>query len=205
VQSTSDSSPSFTGSARREQITRAAIEVLASEGYAATSLGAIAERLGVSKGILSYHFTNKAELLQEVVRFVLASAEAWMTPRIAGSSSYRQAVHSYIVANISYLESNRTEIFALTEVLVNARATPGVPEIFLASRSEAIRALAALFEAGQAAGEFGDAPARMLAIALRATIDSASESMRSEPGFELELFERDLLQVFERATGTDQR
>jgi AcrR family transcriptional regulator len=202
----SEARSSFTGDARRDQITRAAIEVLASDGYAATSLGAIAERIGVSKGILSYHFAGKAELLQAVVRLVLASAEAWMTPRIGRASSYRGALRAYIDANVSYLDAHRTEIFALTEVLANARATPGVPEIFLASRAGAIDALTALFAAGQAAGEFGEVPARMLAVSLRATIDSISESMRSEPGFDLGRFERELVALFDRATGfaTDQ-
>jgi hypothetical protein len=109
-------------------------------------------------------------------------------------------MRAYIAANLSYLDTHRTEIFALTEVLANARATPGVPEIFLASRAGAIDALAALFEAGHAAGEFGEVPARMLAVSLRATIDSISESMRSDPGFDLARFERELAQLFDRAT-----
>jgi AcrR family transcriptional regulator len=192
--------PSFLGNARREQITRAAIEVLASEGYAATSLSAIATRIGVSKGNLSYHFATKAELLRAVVNYVLESAAAWMTPRIAGATSYREALQTYISANLSYLAAHRTEILALTEVLVNARATPGVPEIFAASQKDAIRSLSDLFEAGQRAGEFGDVPATMLAVSLRATIDSTSQSMRADPEFDFAAFERDLTSLFDRAT-----
>jgi AcrR family transcriptional regulator len=186
--------------ARRDQITRAAIDVLASEGYAATSLAAIAERIGVSKGNLSYHFASKAELLRAVVAFVLASAAAWMTPRIGGATSYRGALRAYIAANLSYLEEHRSEIIALTEVLANARAVSGVPEIFAASQREAITALTTLFEAGRAAGEFGDVPAIMLATSLRATIDSTSQGMRADPDFDLAAFERDLIVLFDRAT-----
>ncbi|MHA7985104.1 TetR/AcrR family transcriptional regulator [Rathayibacter sp. CAU 1779] len=194
---------SFTAAARREQMTRAAIDVLASEGYSATSLGAIADRIGVSKSVISYHFAGKAELLQAVVQSVLADAEAWMTPRIAGAATYRDALHAYISANVSYLDTHRTEIFALTEVLANARATPGVPEIFRTSQSEAADGLTKLFAGGHAAGEFGDAPARMLARALRATIDSASESMRTDPQFDLANFEGELTKLFDRATAPD--
>jgi AcrR family transcriptional regulator len=43
-------------------------------GFAAASLGAIAERIGVSKGVLSYHFAGKGELLHEVVARVLTEA-----------------------------------------------------------------------------------------------------------------------------------
>ena len=54
---------SFIEQARREQIVDAAIDVLYESGFAAASLGAIAERIGVSKGVLSYHFAGKRELL----------------------------------------------------------------------------------------------------------------------------------------------
>jgi AcrR family transcriptional regulator len=191
---------SFTGLARREQITLAAIDVLATKGYAATSMSAIADQIGVSKGILSYHFANKAELLHAVVRFVLDDAAAWMNPRIAGATSYRQALNRYITANVTYLDTHRTEILALTEVLANARATPGIPELFSASQSEAVHALESLFTDGQRAGEFGDVPADILALSLRATIDASSASLRSDPEFSLTRFELELVQLFERAT-----
>jgi TetR/AcrR family fatty acid metabolism transcriptional regulator len=199
--------PSFTGTARREQITRAAIEVLASEGFAATSIAAIADRLEVSKGILSYHFPAKAELLQGVVTLVLADAASWMTDRMGRATSFRGALHTYIASNLSYLDGHRQEILALTEVLANARAVPGVPELFERSQDEAVAALVALFDAGRAASEFGDVSSRMLAVALRATIDSTSASLRIDPEFDLSRFERELTQLFDRATSptrTDQ-
>lgn len=191
---------SFTRNARREQITRAAIEVLAESGFASTSLALIADRIGVSKGVLSYHFSDKADLVREVVRSVLADAEAWMTPRIEGAPSYREALHRYISANVSFLGAHPVEILALTEVLANARATPGVPELFQQSQSEAITALEALFTGGQRAAEFGDVPARMLAMSLRATIDATSERLREDSEFDLDAFERELMALFDQAT-----
>ena len=191
---------SFTGAARREQITRAAIEVLAEKGFASTSLSVIAERVGVSKGVLSYHFADKADLVREVVSAVLASAAAWMAPRIEGAASYREALHRYIVANVSFLDAHRVDILALTEVLANARVTPGVPETFELSQREAIRALESLFTDGQRAGEFGDVPATILAMSLRATIDSTSELLRADSEYDLAAFERHLITLFDRAT-----
>ncbi|HEX4444564.1 MAG TPA: helix-turn-helix domain-containing protein [Galbitalea sp.] len=191
---------SFTGIARREQITRAAIEVLASDGFAATSIAAIADRLEVSKGILSYHFPAKAELLQGVVTLVLNDAASWMKDRMGRANSFRGALHTYIASNLSYLDGHRTEILALTEVLANARAVLGVPELFERSQTEAVTALVALFDAGRAAGEFGDVSSRMLAVALRATIDSTSASIRLDPRFDLSRFEHELTHLFDRAT-----
>jgi AcrR family transcriptional regulator len=197
------SEPTVTRSARREQIIRAAIDVLAERGFAGTSIAAIAgDRLGVSKGVLSYHFENKAELMREVVRSVLRSAEEWMTPRITGAASYHEALHQYIAANTSFLDQHRTQIAALTEVLVNAQAIEGVPQLFDESQTAARTALEALFEAGRTVGEFGDAPAGILAMSLRATIDAASERLRTDPDFELETFAHDVTVLFDRAVAT---
>jgi TetR/AcrR family fatty acid metabolism transcriptional regulator len=191
---------SFTGNARREQITRAAIETLAESGFAAASLSLIAERVGVSKGVLSYHFSDKADLVREVVRSVLGDAGSWMTPRIEGASSYREALHRYISANVSFLGTHRIDILALTEVIANARATPGVPEIFGESQREAVDALQKLFTDGQRAGEFGEVPASILARALRATIDSVSEQLRADTSYDLVAFEQQLTALFDSAT-----
>ena len=49
----------FTEEARRGQIIACAIEVLAELGYAQTSFARIAERLGISKSVISYHFGGK--------------------------------------------------------------------------------------------------------------------------------------------------
>jgi TetR/AcrR family fatty acid metabolism transcriptional regulator len=201
IDSDSDASKrSFTGNARREQITRAAIEVLAESGFAATSLSLIAERVGVSKGVLSYHFSDKADLVREVVRSVLADAAAWMTPRIEGAASYREALHRYIAANVSFLGAHPVDILALTEVIANARATAGVPEIFERSQRDAVDALEKLFSDGHRAGEFGDVPAPILAMSLRATIDATSERLRADASYDLAEFERQLTTLFDRAT-----
>lgn len=57
-----------TRSARtRERILSAAAEVLASRGYASTTLEAIAERADMKAGSLYCHFSSKDELVAEVL------------------------------------------------------------------------------------------------------------------------------------------
>lgn len=75
-----------------ERILRAAVDSLVEDGYAATSIGAIQARAGVSRGALLHQYPNKADLLVDAVRHlsnqqireVRASsdpeaAEDWMT------------------------------------------------------------------------------------------------------------------------------
>jgi AcrR family transcriptional regulator len=53
----------------------AAIEVIDADGLDAFSLGSVAKRLGVKPPSLYYHFSDKAELLALVARFILLDVE----------------------------------------------------------------------------------------------------------------------------------
>ncbi len=55
-------------SARRTELTRAAARLFAEKGYHGTSIGDLAQALGVQKGSLYAHIESKADLLWDVVR-----------------------------------------------------------------------------------------------------------------------------------------
>jgi AcrR family transcriptional regulator len=55
-------------SARRAELTRAAARLFAQKGYHGTSVGDLAEALGMQKGSLYTHIDSKADLLWEVAR-----------------------------------------------------------------------------------------------------------------------------------------
>lgn len=51
----------------RERILRATVELVSTRGYEATTLGDIAERAGTARGLISYYFPGKRQLLQAAV------------------------------------------------------------------------------------------------------------------------------------------
>ena len=55
-------------SARRNELTREAARLFAQKGYHGTSIGEIAEALGVQKGSLYAHISSKEDLLYETMR-----------------------------------------------------------------------------------------------------------------------------------------
>src|SRR3954466_1691624 len=55
-------------SARRNELTRAAARLFAEKGYHGTSIGDLAEAMGVQKGSLYAHIESKADLLWEIAR-----------------------------------------------------------------------------------------------------------------------------------------
>ncbi|UCD83995.1 MAG: TetR family transcriptional regulator [Deltaproteobacteria bacterium] len=56
------------GDIRREQLTQAAMKCIAAKGYDRVTLGDVAQEAGLSKGITSYYFKNREELLVSVIR-----------------------------------------------------------------------------------------------------------------------------------------
>jgi AcrR family transcriptional regulator len=64
----------LSASGARQQIVRAAAESLLENGYARTSVRAIASRAGVAIGNLQYYFPTKSELLVEAWRYLTAQS-----------------------------------------------------------------------------------------------------------------------------------
>lgn len=54
---------------RRMDLTRAAYQVMLEHGLANTTVARVGEQAGMSHGIVNYHFKNKGELLNAVVRY----------------------------------------------------------------------------------------------------------------------------------------
>ncbi len=51
----------------RERLLQSAVELVAERGYEATTLGDIADRAGAARGLVSYYFPGKRQLLQSAV------------------------------------------------------------------------------------------------------------------------------------------
>jgi AcrR family transcriptional regulator len=186
----------FTEHARREQIVAAAIDVLAETGYAAASLAAIANRIGVSKGVISYYFAGKEDLLREVVATVLAGAADYMRPRVETAGTHLEALHGYITSNLDFIDTHRRQIRALVEIF-NA-TPPGGPHPYEGGHRAAVATLTELLSHGQRAGEFGAFAADHVAVALRASIDAVSELLRLDPGADVRGYGAELARLFER-------
>jgi len=86
------------GDQTRKRICQVALELIADRGYAATSTREIAERLGLTKAALYYHFRSKDDLLAAIVGPALAELEALVTRAEAdeGPSARRDLVVGYV-------------------------------------------------------------------------------------------------------------
>lgn len=62
---------------KQEKIVQAALELFALEGYAATSTRKVAEKAGVSEGLIFRHFKNKDGLLAAILEQSMAMAKGY--------------------------------------------------------------------------------------------------------------------------------
>lgn len=202
--------PSPAAAARRAQIVAAAVEVLADLGYARTSFARIAERAGISSTrLISYHFAGKDDLMRAVVADVLASAEAFMAPRVRAAGGHWDMLRVYIESNLEFLRDHPADLRALTEVLSNLRAddgdegeaAPATPP-----SGDAVSRLEEGFLAGQRGGVFREFDARVMARTLRAAIDAAAQQYSGDPGTDLDRYADELVTLFGLAVlGRDPR
>jgi len=193
-----DDSRSFVSSARRAQIVEAAIETLAEVGYANTSLARIAARLGISKGVISYHFAGKDDLIAEIVSQVLQRAWAYIQPRIEAQTTGPEMLRAYIESHFEFMRDNPKQLSAVVEIV---RATiAGAKSPFTGDRDGAVHMLAELLTRFQAAGDLrADFDPNSMAIAIRAVIDAAPGRL-ADPAFDIDQYAREAVTSFDRAT-----
>lgn len=91
----------FIEEARRSQIVACALDVIAEEGYGRASLARIAARAGISKGVISYHFADKDELMMQAIVAVYTDAAVAMGTRIQAQTTAPAALRASIETNLA--------------------------------------------------------------------------------------------------------
>lgn len=193
----------FTEEARRAQIVERAIDTIAELGYGQASLAEIAKRAGISKGVISYHFAGKDELVERVVEHVYTWGAQEMIPRLQGLSSAAETLRTYITANIEFIRDHPREVAVLTDIFVNFRTPDGGLRYGVHTDEPLLAPLRELFEEGQRNGEFREfAPAAMARV-LRSAVDAASPQLLASPDFDADAYARELVTIFDLATRKD--
>jgi AcrR family transcriptional regulator len=189
----------FIETARRAQIAAAAIDVIAEAGYAGASFARIAERVGISRGLISYHFDNKDDLIKQVVHEAAEQAIAYIRPRVLAESTGPETLRAYIESNLAFMRDHRNNVIAMIEI---ARSAEG-RRIFYGDTAviNAVGALEQGLSDFQTAGQLRpDFDPHVMAIAIRAAIEAASPLLALDPEFDIDNYSREIITVFDLAT-----
>lgn len=174
--------------------------MIADVGYGKASLAAIAARAGISKGVISYHFAGKNELIEQVVIAVYTAGAEYMIERILAAPTPREMLRAYLVSNIEFIDRSRREMLALGEIFVNHRKPDGALFWGVAEEQPAIDALTELFESGQREGAFRNFDNRVMAVTIRRAIDGFPPQLLANPDLDASAFAEELVTLFDRAT-----
>jgi TetR/AcrR family transcriptional regulator, cholesterol catabolism regulator len=152
-------------SSRRGELTRAAARLFAEKGYHGTSVGDLAEALGLQKGSLYTHIDSKADLLWEVAR---EGAEAFHAAldEIPEDGPVLDRIQAAMQAHLRVVAE---QLDIATVFIREWRYLEGERrELFLAERRRYEERVRALFREGRELGrlraDLDDATAALLAL-----------------------------------------
>ena len=191
--------PTFIETARRAQIVTAAIDTIADAGYAGASFARIAERARISRGLISYHFAGKDDLIKQVVHQAAEEAKAYIRPRILAESTGPGMIQAYIGSNLAFMRDHRNNVIAMIEI---ARSAEG-RRVFYTDTDviDAVSALERLLSGSQKAGQLRpDFDPRVMAIAIRAAIEAASSRLALDAEFDIDNYASEIATTFGLAT-----
>jgi len=108
----------FTEEARRAQLVDVTIELVADRGYAAASLGRIAESAGITKAGVLYHFPSRQALVEAAYQHVLAAVVATVGAAV-GAAGPADGVSAYVRSMVGHLRERPRHVRMLIEAMTS--------------------------------------------------------------------------------------
>ncbi|WP_086821538.1 TetR/AcrR family transcriptional regulator [Allokutzneria sp. NRRL B-24872] len=184
----------FIHQARRKQLIGCAVEVIAELGLANASTVRIAERAGVSRGVLTYHFRDRAELIEQVVQHVYVLGAELIGPKMVAARSPREALLTFIRGSVELYAAHPRAMLALTEIFAASRTERAEDQ----RHQQEVSDLSRILVAGQEQGQFRDFDVNVMCRSVRGALDGALSHVLA--GGEVEPYAAELLAIFDAAT-----
>lgn len=188
----------FLEDARRAQILDAATRVIAEQGYAAASMGRIAERIGVSRALINYHFRTRTALIEAVVEDCYAAGHRAVRPAMDESATAAGMLDAFIAGSVAFYRAEPHRIGALGEIITGTLRSDRRP--VAAQLQGELDALALLFQEGQLAGEFRAFDPAIMAGVVRGALDSLLRDLTKDPALDLDRYRDELITTLRQAT-----
>jgi len=179
------------------------IDALAELGFARASVAEVARRAGVSKGVVTYHFAAKDDLIRAVIADVLGSMAGHMEARLLAAEPVKfpeQFLAAYITAWVEFYRTHAREVLALVRIYNGFRDESGRPNPAFGARADDVAMVERMLRLGQDKGSLGAFDARVTAAFVKAALDDLLVQYADDPGLDLEAYGAELVRLLERAT-----
>jgi AcrR family transcriptional regulator len=152
---------------RRGQIVAVARKIVADEGLEALTIGSLEARLAFSRGVITYHFQNKDDIvhavLESAIEEINAGIDAQLGADLSSEEKLRTMLKMYVRGFLEHVEATRILLSFWGRISSDKRARKANANLYAAYR----KGMAQLVEAGKVAGEFAaDANVDAVAAAL---------------------------------------
>lgn len=154
--------------AAREEILQAAAELFTDLGYAMTSIDAIAERLGATKGRVYYYFKSKADIFFDIQRTAMARLMTEIEPiarsNLGPADKLRGMAEAHLGMLLADLPIQKVSVQGLERYLFHSSGYRYVNELREINqlRDTYEQIFAEVIDQGAREGLFSDMPPRLL-------------------------------------------
>jgi AcrR family transcriptional regulator len=139
---------------RRGQIVSAARKIVAEDGLEALTIGELESRLSFTRGVITYHFENKEDIVHAVLESAISEIDtntrAQLRPGLLPEERLSVVLKSYVHGFVSHTEAGRILLAFWGRIPSDRRAKKANASLYTAYRRGAARML----KAGMDDGDF---------------------------------------------------
>lgn len=184
---------------RRKQIIDTAIEAIAHDGFAHTTIADIARRAGVSTGVITYHFKNKDEILEQCIRRLFDAPNTFVIEKVDRQHTYTTKLQTFIEANIEFMLKNRSHSTAMVSSFGAFNSQIARHRILARQYTKIRTYLVRILEGGKSKGEFGEFSTETVAQLIFGTLEGLmNQWVLSEKEIDLPLCAETLVDMVTR-------
>jgi AcrR family transcriptional regulator len=196
----------FTQRKRHDQLVDCMIDAIVELGFPRATVAEVARRAGVSKGVVTYHFAAKDDLIRAVIADVLGSMAEHMEARLLAAEPVKfpeKFLAAYVTAWAEFYRTHGREVLALVRIYNGFRDESGRPNPAFDARAGDVAVVERVLGLGQDKGSLGTFDARVAAAVIKAAVDDLLIQYADDPELDLEAYGAELVTLFERATRPD--
>jgi TetR/AcrR family transcriptional regulator len=139
---------------RRGQIVAVARKIVADEGLEALTIGSLEARLAFSRGVITYHFQNKDDIVHAVLESAIEEINAGIDAQLGANLNFdeklRTMLKMYVRGFLEHVEATRILLSFWGRISSDKRARKANASLYAAYR----KGMAQMVEAGRAGGDF---------------------------------------------------
>lgn len=167
---------------RRDQLSRAAITVIAGRGYQAATAEAIGSQAGISKGLLWHYFTDLDDLLETTARQTLVALRTAVASDLDLTAPAPQLIRAAVHRAAMLPQTHGAELSASRQIALNLRNQDGTLRLGPDEYNETHAHQADLFRRGQYDGDIRNGlDPHLLAVTYQGAVDTMLAYLDAHP------------------------